>query len=141
MNSLAVISIATVCLVAAALGLEHQSTIIQPKDHLEQQRNSCINETGVDEALIERVRKREEVQADTKLNCFYECMLKKITIMKSDGTIDKEVARTQITANTPNDKIDEVFNTCTTQAGNGTCETGGNVMGCLLKYEALTIFD
>nr|QDJ95972.1 odorant-binding protein 29 [Encarsia formosa] len=111
------------------------------KAKLADYKKSCFVETGADPNAFENYKanivKGVEVKFDDKMNCFAACMLKKIGIMRPDGTIDEAVARSKVPKELPQDKVDQAINTCKTQVGKDNCEIGGKVTGCLVKTKVL----
>ncbi len=128
----------TVCIVgsyAATLKDDQKSKLGEYKE-------SCITETGADKAMIDSIIKGGPISHDEKLDCFSACMLKKIGIMRPDGSIDVEAARTKAaTTNVDIAKANKVIDTCKDLTGKDTCETGGKVFGCFITNKDFPVLD
>nr|WJN66526.1 odorant-binding protein 2 [Leptocybe invasa] len=111
----------------------------EQKSKLKDHKVACVAETGVTEDVIEKLKKGEAVVLDDKLNCFSACLLKRIGIMRADGSIDEKVARAKIPKDLPQDTVDKVVNSCKVQVGKDSCETGGKVLVCLAKTKVITL--
>nr|AZB49386.1 odorant-binding protein 5 [Heortia vitessoides] len=122
------------CLAGAYAGLSDEQ-----KAKLVEHRKVCVAQTGLDPQVVENIKRGQPVQFDEKLSCFAACMLKRIGIMRPDGSMDEQVARAKLPKDLPKDKVDAVINSCKTQVGRNQCETGGKVLGCLLKTKAVSI--
>ncbi|XP_058797518.1 general odorant-binding protein 56d-like [Phymastichus coffea] len=125
-----------ICIPSALAGItdEQRAKLVEHKV-------ACVAETGVSEDMVAKLKGGEPVVFDDKLNCFSACMLKKIGIMKADNSIDEQVARAKVPQDLPQDKVDQVINSCKTQVGKDSCETGGKVLDCLAKSKAVTLLQ
>ncbi|XP_058797520.1 general odorant-binding protein 56d-like [Phymastichus coffea] len=123
-----------ICITGALAGITDEQ-----KAKLVQHKVACISETGVSEDVVNKLKEGEPVVFDDKVNCFSACMLKRVGIMKPDGSIDEQVARAKIPKDLPQDKVDQVINSCKVQVGKDNCETGGKVLACLAKTKAVNL--
>ncbi|XP_058797519.1 general odorant-binding protein 56a-like [Phymastichus coffea] len=123
-----------ICIAGALAGITDEQ-----KAKLREHKVACVAETGVTEEVIAKLKGGEPVVFDDKLNCFSACMLKRIGIMRPDGSIDEQVARAKIPKDLPQDKVDQVIDACKVQVGKDTCETGGKVLSCLSKTKAVAL--
>ncbi|XP_014206285.1 uncharacterized protein LOC106637839 [Copidosoma floridanum] len=125
----AVILLAVVCFVGArpkGFSDEENKMIMQHSD-------SCMVEAGVDKALTQYpFNEKGEMIQDEDFNCFLACMYKKIDVMKPDGTINEEVARSMVSQGLSQEKMHEAVK-CIAQVGNNTCDTAGKLLGCVMK--------
>nr|ALS31053.1 odorant-binding protein [Phenacoccus solenopsis] len=126
------IAICALCFVSCISALTDEQ-----KAKLKSYKEGCIYESGLNPAVIEQIKKGGSVPFDDKLNCFSACLLKRLAIMKPDGSIDEAVARAKIPKEVPQNKANQVINICKSQVGRTQCETGGKVLGCLLKTKAV----
>ncbi|OXU29508.1 hypothetical protein TSAR_003820 [Trichomalopsis sarcophagae] len=128
----------TLCIVGA-----YASTLKDDqKAKLREYKESCITETGADKAVIDGIIKGGPINRDEKLDCFSACMLKKIGIMRPDGSIDVESARAKAaTTNVDVAKANEVIDKCKDLKGKDTCETGGSVFGCFITNKDFPVLN
>nr|QGW50304.1 odorant-binding protein 9 [Chouioia cunea] len=124
------------CIAGAFAGLTDQQIV-----KLREYKIGCLAETGVSEDVVNKLKVGEAVVFDEKLNCFSACILKKVGIMRPDGSIDEQVARDKLPKDWPQDKVDHVVNACKVQVGKDSCETGGKVLGCLAKTRAIALVN
>ncbi|XP_014206345.1 general odorant-binding protein 83a [Copidosoma floridanum] len=125
----AVVLFVAVCFVGAF----SESLSNEEAEKLMEYKESCTAETGVDEAvLMQPYDDKEELVQDEKLNCYFACILKKMDMMDSDGTINMETARSQLLRDLCPKKIDESVE-CLSQVGDSPCNTAGKIFGCIMK--------
>ncbi|XP_058793661.1 general odorant-binding protein 56a-like [Phymastichus coffea] len=114
----------------------------EQKARLKGFKEGCITETGVSADVVNSIIKGGEIKREKSLDCFSACMLKKIGIMRDDGSIDVETARTKSrTTNVDVAKADKVIDKCKDLVGKDTCETGGNVFACFIVSKDFPVLD
>ncbi|KYM78270.1 PREDICTED: uncharacterized protein LOC105626669 [Atta cephalotes] len=90
----------------------------------------CIDESGVDPAVLHKGKEEESDENDEKLACYKSCLLKKFGILKEEK-IDWDKFRVEMSKyDTSQEKIDEMYNKCKDIDGEG-CQKGKNLMKCL----------
>nr|QGW50298.1 odorant-binding protein 2 [Chouioia cunea] len=105
-------------------------------------KEACITESGVNADLVNSIIKGGEIKRDKNLDCFSACMLKKIGIMRDDGTIDVETTRAKArTTSVDVAKADKIIDKCKELVGKDACETGGNVFGCFILGKDFPVLD
>nr|WNA16301.1 odorant binding protein 2C [Quadrastichus mendeli] len=120
---------------AATLNDEQKATLKGFKE-------GCITESGVSADTVNAIIKGGEIKREEKLDCFSACMLKKIGIMRADGTIDVEASRAKVkTTNVDVAKADKIIDKCKDLIGKDTCETGGNVFACFVQGKDFPVLD
>nr|ANG08501.1 odorant-binding protein 11 [Trichogramma dendrolimi] len=128
---------------AVCLAVTFASTLKdEQKAKLREFKEGCIKESGVDAAVVDGIVKGGPITRGDKIDCFSACMLKKIGIMKPDGTIDVEAARGKVkTTNADPDKANKVIDACKDLVGKDACETGGNVFSCFITKKDFPVLD
>ncbi|XP_012061112.1 PREDICTED: general odorant-binding protein 69a-like [Atta cephalotes] len=104
-------------------------------DHAEREQNKqeCIDESGVDPDVLEKAKKGELDDNDEKLACFDTCILKKFGVMKEDGEIDLDKIREHmLKRNKSEEQINKTINECGNVDGEG-CQKGRNLMKCFMR--------
>ncbi|XP_033217025.1 general odorant-binding protein 56a-like [Belonocnema kinseyi] len=131
-----VFAVFSFCLVGAMASITDEQ-----RAKLQEYKTSCVAETGVDAAVVQNAKEGNIAEDDEKLACFFACLLKKIGIMNTDGTINEEVARAKIPVSVPKDKADEVINKCKLLKGATDCETAKKVMKCYGETKTFSILN
>lgn len=98
---------------------------------------SCIETTGVDEALIKRMRQKDFVE-DIKLKTYVDCMFGKLGFIK-DGQIQVEVIKSKLPPNTDNSAVAKVLESCKDKKGDVQKEVAYNLYVCFLKTGAIQL--
>ncbi|XP_016845241.1 general odorant-binding protein 56d isoform X1 [Nasonia vitripennis] len=106
-----------------------------------QDKLDCIKETGADIATLLNIKNGIPTLYDDKVNCFAACMLEKFNIMKPDGSMDETVARLRASKSMSQEKVDRVLSSCKSEVGKDKCETGGKILECLMKNDAVPILS
>lgn len=91
-------------------------------------RESCVDETGADVALVEAVNGGADLMADDKLKCYIKCTMETAGMM-SDGEVDIEAVLAllppELSAhNAP------ALRACGTQRGADDCDTAWKTQVC-----------
>nr|QDJ95967.1 odorant-binding protein 24 [Encarsia formosa] len=89
---------------------------------------ACLVEQGFDPQLYPtglRNAKVPEKQEQAK-NCYYACMMKKMNLMKADGSLNEDALRQKFNLNL--DTLGKALNTCKAQAKADTCKLAGCLM-------------
>ncbi|XP_018579718.1 general odorant-binding protein 69a-like [Anoplophora glabripennis] len=93
---------------------------------------TCVAESGVDEALIEKANAEKVLEDDQKLKCYIMCIMKHSGSMSDDGTVDVEA----IVANLPDEIKNNgasVVRACGTKVGANPCENAWLTHKCYLQ--------
>ncbi|XP_014469516.1 PREDICTED: uncharacterized protein LOC106741747 isoform X2 [Dinoponera quadriceps] len=104
----------------------------EQKEKVKVYEERCISESGVDPNVVKNAKEGTADESDEKLACFTTCMFKKFGIMKENGDIDVEVARTKIPPGVSQEDADRVINNCQGITGTG-CRKGANLAKCIME--------
>ncbi|XP_066581586.1 B2 protein-like [Prorops nasuta] len=98
-------------------------------------KTSCIAETNIDAALVEKAAKGEADETE-ELGCFASCMLKKFGVMSPDGSIDFETIKDKLPASINKENAEKVIEKCKSVDGENECAKGAAVMKCIMENKA-----
>lgn len=116
MNPLVVTILVIGILYEGAMGIDDEMA-----EMMKMLRDSCVEETGVDVALIDKVNSGGDLMPDDKLKCYCKCYMETAG-MFSNGIVEVET----ILAMLPDDlrsKNEGSIRKCGTQKGADDCET------------------
>ncbi|XP_076295872.1 general odorant-binding protein 56a-like [Lasioglossum baleicum] len=113
----------------------------EQKAKLTQYKKDCIMESGVDSKAVDDAKAGNFNENDEKLGCFSSCMLKKIGIMNSDGSVNEETARQKAPAEITKEQLDDVFNKCKDTTGPNDCKKAANLVKCFKDNKTFKIFN
>ncbi|XP_034944489.1 general odorant-binding protein 56a-like [Chelonus insularis] len=99
-------------------------------------RQECIEQTKVDETMIDKAKEGEWMEDDSNLQCYFSCMMKKIKVLNADGTLNEEKARKRMLNDLPEDKIEGVMMKCKDMKGDTDCTTAMKLMKCYATEKA-----
>lgn len=93
-------------------------------------RDSCLDETGADIALIDKVNNGADLMPDPKLKCYIKCVMETAGML-SEGTVDVEA----VIAILPPElqKHADIMRGCGTQKGSDDCDTAFLTQACWQK--------
>ncbi|XP_050309359.1 general odorant-binding protein 83a-like [Anthonomus grandis grandis] len=83
--------------------------------------NTCVAETGVSEALIDKVNNEKVFEDDENLKCYIKCLMAQMACIDDDGIIDEE-ATIAVLPEEVQDIAAPVIRTCGTKRGKSPCE-------------------
>ncbi|XP_018372036.1 PREDICTED: general odorant-binding protein 56a-like [Trachymyrmex cornetzi] len=96
----------------------------------EQMKEECIEESGVDRAVLKKAKEGEPDENDEKLACFGTCILKKMGTLKENGEVDWERVREHMLKhNKSEEEINKLRTECENVDGEG-CQKGKNLFKC-----------
>ncbi|XP_049821933.1 general odorant-binding protein 83a-like [Aethina tumida] len=105
-----------VCAIPGALSLSDEMQELVDMLH-----NTCVGETGVDEALIVKVQKEKVFEDDEKLKCYIRCLLVQMALISDDGIIDPE-GTIALLPEEQQDIAAPIVRACGTKIGANPCE-------------------
>ncbi|CAG9569629.1 unnamed protein product [Danaus chrysippus] len=90
-------------------------------------RDNCVEETGVDVALIDKVNQGATLMEDGKLKCYIKCVMETAGMM-SGGEVDVEA----VVAVLPDElqRHADTMRACGTQRGRDDCDTAFRTQVC-----------
>lgn len=93
-------------------------------------RDNCVDETGVDTALIDKVNAGSDLMGDGKLKCYIKCVMETAGMM-SEGAVDVEAVIAVLPAELL--KHAEQLRACGTRPGSDDCDTAFLTQACWQK--------
>ncbi|XP_014219837.1 uncharacterized protein LOC106647812 [Copidosoma floridanum] len=89
---------------------------------------SCLIENGFDPQQYPNGMRNVKVpeKQEQNRNCYYSCMMKKMNLMKADGSLNEDALRTKFNLNL--DTLHKALNTCKTQVKNDNCKMAACLM-------------
>nr|UWL63303.1 odorant binding protein 13 [Pagiophloeus tsushimanus] len=96
--------------------------------------NSCVEETGVSEALIDKVNTEKVFADDENLKCYIKCLMAQMACIDDDGIIDEE-ATIAVLPEEMQDKAAPVIRACGTKKGANPCENAWLSHKCYAEME------
>ncbi|XP_023951684.2 general odorant-binding protein 69a-like [Bicyclus anynana] len=113
------------CLVLGAFGMDAEMAELA-----KMLRESCVDETGVDVGLIDKVNAGADLMQDNKLKCYIKCVMETAGMM-SGGDVDVEA----VIAVLPEElkKHANTMRSCGTQKGTDDCDTAFKTQECWQK--------
>ncbi|CAH2097281.1 unnamed protein product [Euphydryas editha] len=117
--------IVLMCLTARTLALDGELAELA-----KMLRDNCVEETGVDTALIDKVNAGADLMGDAKLKCYIKCVMETAGMM-SEGAVDVEAVIAVLPEELQNhaDKL----RACGTQKGADDCDTAFLTQSCWQK--------
>ncbi|XP_030749800.1 general odorant-binding protein 83a-like [Sitophilus oryzae] len=102
------------------------------KKSLQKLHDTCTEETGVQEELIEQLKSGKFVE-DSKLKCYVKCLMMKAGAMDTEGNIGSDAANKFIPSEIKNGLICTVVHICNKRLKNVTdhCEKAFLTMKCV----------
>ncbi|XP_017878110.1 general odorant-binding protein 56d-like [Ceratina calcarata] len=129
----------TIAVVLAICFVGAMALTDEQKAKLAEHKAVCITETGVDAQVVENAKNGNWADGDEKLECFSACMLKRIGIMRPDGSISEEVTRQKAPTDIPKEKIDDVINKCKGTTGANDCKKAANLAKCFIENKSFNV--
>ncbi|KAF7995262.1 hypothetical protein HCN44_004734 [Aphidius gifuensis] len=91
----------------------------------------CMENNKVDDSILSRVLEGEMVD-DKSFDCFVACLLEKLELIGSDGSLNTDAAISKIPADIKiHDQLEKVVRTCSTRKGEDKCSTAHMLFVCL----------
>ncbi|XP_026499429.2 general odorant-binding protein 69a-like [Vanessa tameamea] len=114
-----------ICLVVKTLALDGEMAELA-----KMLRENCVEETGADVALIDKVNAGADLMGDAKLKCYIKCVMETAGMM-SEGEVDVEA----VVAVLPEElqKHADKMRACGTQKGVDDCDTAFLTQSCWQK--------
>nr|UXE42853.1 odorant binding protein [Hippodamia variegata] len=100
--------------------------------------NTCVDEIGVDEALITKAQNGDFAE-DQKLMCYSKCLLDQMAIVDEQGIVDPEAALAVLPADMQAEAGPAVRK-CSKLRGSSPCNNVFEVMKCWYKESPGTYF-
>ncbi|CAH2230539.1 general odorant-binding protein 69a-like [Pararge aegeria] len=110
------------CFIHAVLGMDPEMAELA-----KMLRDNCVEETGVDVGLIDKVNAGADLMPDGKLKCYIKCVMETAGMM-SGGEVDVEA----VVAVLPEElqKHADTMRGCGTQKGADDCDTAFKTQAC-----------
>lgn len=98
---------------------------------MEAAKSSCITEKSADKDAVEAAEKGHFKDGDN-LNCFAECVFKKVNFIKDDGTANVEAMKAAAKEEGGADEAKHmsIVEKCATKTGKDACDTSHNIFRC-----------
>ncbi|XP_045780595.1 general odorant-binding protein 69a-like [Maniola jurtina] len=93
-------------------------------------RENCVEESGVDVGLIDKVNGGADLMPDGKLKCYIKCVMETAGMM-SDGEVDVEAVIAVLPPELQ--KHSDTMRGCGTQKGADDCDTAFKTQACWQK--------
>ncbi|XP_066581585.1 general odorant-binding protein 83a-like [Prorops nasuta] len=103
-------------------------------------KEECIPETGVDRSFVDDAE-LGILRLDEKLACYAACMMKKVGVMRPDGSINDEVALSKIPSGINQEKAIEVFHKCKRVPSKNHCLKAGLMAKCFVDNQDYVLGD
>ncbi|GLV48638.1 Odorant-binding protein 69a [Carabus blaptoides fortunei] len=113
------------CFVASSV----QGLSDEMKDVIAMLHTTCQTETGVPEDMIQNTIKGE-FPDDTRLKCYFKCIMTEMATMDDDGVVDVESTIAMLPEEFQGGGIPETIRKCGTQTGTDHCDTAWLTTKC-----------
>lgn len=97
-------------------------------------KEACITESGVSREFVEEAEKGVLI-IDEKLACFGACAMKKIGLMREDGSIDIDAGIANIPIAFNKERAEEALRKCAKLDNSNLCMKAGIIIKCLMDQK------
>lgn len=101
-------------------------------------KEKCIVESGVAREVLAQAEKGV-LMVDEKLACFGACAMKKIGLMKEDGTVDLDVGISKIPKAFHKGRAEEILRKCGKLNSGDVCVKAAIIIKCLMDHKKYVV--
>nr|ALG36139.1 odorant binding protein 6 [Sclerodermus sp. MQW-2015] len=112
----------------------------EEQEKMKKYKEECIPETGVERSYVDDAE-LGILRLDEKLACYAACMMKKVGVMRADGSINDEVAISKIPSGINQEKATEVFHKCKRVPSKNHCLKAGLMAKCFVDNQDYVLGD
>ncbi|KAJ8711607.1 hypothetical protein PYW08_008561 [Mythimna loreyi] len=117
-------------LVFVACILFVQALTDEQKEKLKKHRTECLNETKVDEQLVNKLKGGDFKTESEPLKKYALCMMMKSELMTKDGKFKKDVALAKVPNAADKPTVEKLIDACLANKGNTPQQTAWNYVKC-----------